>query len=341
MSQEKYYVEAYDPAAVKPSEEVLPRMFSALMSDKETFKTKIGPFAKRSERNAWATSIEPIVREKAPFPASYDVSSMQSTAFGEFTYTEFSAGGMYISTQSKEINARLIDFASKHDSGKLGEEMIQKFIQALSDKYVLKQTPEKYLGVEHVIFLPGHNLLDLADINLVQRLCQEEDDIWVKPHPLTEPNIVNQIAQKVGWNRIIPKDVSGQTIMNNCKTVYTTTASEFCITGAALGKRVYNISRFECEGAGVYQPFCRVITIAQKRQGIEEAKRILGNILACPWSGVVFEFQEDFENRIDMYFAKALELRELYRPLSCGRGDLDKRNKGPMPQQKEVKIPKG
>ena len=57
----------------------------------------------------------------------------------------------------------------------------------------------------------------------------------------------------------------------------------------------------------------------------EAAKKAIANIIACPWSGIVFKFQDNYEERIKLYFDKALELRELYRPLSCGRGDLDKK----------------
>ena len=317
-----------DPEETKKSEEeAIPRLVNQLMSDEKTFSpSKIGPYAKRSARNNWAASQEQTLRGKCPpfYYTSYDVSANQNNNFSEFTYTEFPGGGLYASTQSREINCRLIDFASKQKSGKVGKEALEKFTAAFSDKYIMDEVDEQYQNLDNVIFMPGHNLLDLADIDYVLRLVNETDDVYLKPHPLTANDAIHGIAGRVGWNKIIPKYVSGAKLLENCKNVYTTTASEFSITGAALGKRVHNISKYQAEGAGVYQPFSRVVSIAQRTQGIEEAKTLLGNILACKWSGLFFEFQDDVEERMDAYYARALELRELYRPLSTGRGDIDK-----------------
>lgn len=305
----------------------IPRLANQLMTDENTFNaTKIGPYAKRSARNNWAASQEQTLRSKCPpfYYTSYDVSANQGNNFSEFTYTEFPGGGLYSSTQSREINCRIIDFASKQDSGKAGIEALEKFTAAFSDKYIMEEVEEQYQNLDNIIFMPGHNLLDLADIDYVLRIINETDDVYLKPHPLTSNDAIHGIAGRVGWNKVIPKYVSGAKLLENCKHVYTTTASEFSITGAALGKHVHNISRYQAEGAGVYQPFSRIMTIAQRQHGIEEAQRLLGNILACEWSGLFFEFQDNIEERMDAYYSKALELRELYRPISCGRGDLDK-----------------
>ena len=325
--------ELYSDSSDKDKEKeelAVPRLSTQLMSNKDTFSsTKIGPYAKRSSRNNWATSQENILRSKVPpfYYISYDVSANQQNNFHEFTYTEFPGGGLYTSTQSREINCRLIDFASKQESGKAGEEALEKFIANFSDKYEMEQLSPEYENLDNVIFMPGHNLLDLADIDTVLRLINENDDVYLKPHPITINDAIHGIAGRVGWNKVIPKFVSGAKLLENCKNVYTTTASEFSITGAALGKNVHNISKYSSEGAGVYQPFSRIVTIAQRKYGIKEAQRLLGNILACKWSGLFFNFQDDVEERMDAYFAKALELRELYRPLSCGRGDIDKGTK--------------
>jgi len=311
----------------KTEELAIPRLANQLMTDEKTFSaTKIGPYAKRSSRNNWAASQEQLLRSKCPplYYTSYDVSANQPNNFSEYTYTEFPGAGLYASTQSREINCRIIDFASKEDSGKAGEEALADFTAAFSDKYVMEEVEDQYKNLDHIIFMPGHNLLDLADIDYVLRLINETDDVYLKPHPLTSNDAIHGIAGRVGWNKVIPKYVSGAKLLENCTNVYTTTASEFSITGAALGKHVHNISRYQAEGAGVYQPFSRIITIAQRQYGIQEAQRLLGNILACKWSGLFFEFQDDVEERMDAYYSKSLELRELYRPLSCGRGDLDK-----------------
>ena len=304
---------------------VEPRLAGNLMSDKFNERNKIGPYAKRSLRNDWACSIEETVRSLSPWPITYDVSSVQSTAFGEFTYTEFAGGGLWITTQSREVNCRLIDFASKVDSGNEGQELFEKFVSSFSDKYDLEELEDRYKHIRHAVFLPGHNLLDLMDTSALDKLIKEEDDVVVKPHPLTHNDALKMISNRCGWQKVLPRNVSGSKLLEQCDTVYSTTASEMIITGASLGKTVYDLSVWDSSGAGVYQPFHRIITYLQKREGKEAAKKAIANILACPWSGVVFEFMPDYEERMKLYFDKALELRELYRPLSTGRGIIDKK----------------
>ena len=194
-----------------------------------------------------------------------------------------------------------------------------------SDKYDLEDLEDDYKDIKHAVFLPGHNLLDLVDTTALDKLLMEEDDVMVKPHPLTHNDALKMVSGRCGWQKVLPKNVSGSKLLEQCETVYSTTASEMIITGAALGKTVYDISLWTASGAGVYQPFHRIVTYLQKREGKEAAKKAIANILACPWSGVVFEFMPDYEERMKLYFDKALELRELYRPLSTGRGSIDKK----------------
>ena len=309
----------------KQEEEVKPRLAENKMSDRFNERKKIGPYANRSLRNKWAADNEDLVRSLSPWPITYDVSSVQDTNFSEFTYTEFAGGGIWVTTQSREVNCRLIDFASKIDSGKEGEKLFEKFVASFSDKYELEELDEKYKNIKHAVFLPGHNLLDLVDTNALDKLLREEDDVKVKPHPLTHPDALKMVSKKCGWQKVLPKNVSGAKLLEQCDTVYSTTASEMIITGAALGKTVYDISVWTASGAGVYQPFHRIITYLQKREGKEAAKKAIANILACPWSGVVFEFMPDYEERLKLYFDKAIEIRDLYRPLSTGRGIIDKK----------------
>lgn len=307
------------------TEKVEPRLTANKMSDLFNERAKIGPYASRSLRNEWAYSIEELVRSMSPWPITYDVGSVQSTNFCEFTYTEFAGGGLWINTQSREVNCRLLDFASKVDSGNEGQELFEKFVSSFSDKYDLEELGDEYKEIKHAVFLPGHNLLDLVDTIALDKLLMEEDDVMVKPHPLTHNEALKMVSGRCGWQKILPKNVSGSKLLEQCDTVYSTTASEMIITGASLGKTVYDISLWSASGAGVYQPFHRIITYLQKREGKEAAKKAIANILACPWSGVVFEFMPDYEERMKLYFDKALELRELYRPLSTGRGIIDKK----------------
>ena len=291
------------------------------MSNAKVQAEKIGGFAKRSTRNKWAEEHEELIRELAPYPISYDVTATQTTGFSEFSYTEI-CGGMWLTTQSLELNCRLIDFASKQDTD---VDMVSELEKILADKYTLNKIGEAS-DLKRVCFLPGHNLLDVASVEIISRLAHENEDVFFKPHPITNDDAIRLIAKRVGWNKIIHKDISGYEVLNSCDEVYTSSASEMAITGTVLGKKIFNISNFFNEGSGTYYPFSRILFKAQETS-IEEARKKLNNILACKWSGILFPFHTDVEERTKAFYDKALELRELYKPLAAPRGNIEQESK--------------
>ena len=285
-----------------------------LMSDRETQSNKVGTFATRSSRNAWAESIEPLVRDLAPYPISYDVCNhsphLTSINFSEYTYTEF-LGGVWIGTQSGEINCRMMVQASLDTHPMLSNDTIH---QIIGDKYTLSSDLGKWKNVRKVMFVPGHNLLGITSHEVMSRLIFEQDDIYIKPHPITNQDTLNLMGKKFGWNKIIDKDLSGNALLAQCDEIYTTSASEMSITGTLLGKPVYNITNFLMEGYGAYFPISRLVFSA--RQQIEQAQRALHNIFSCPWSGVILPSHNNVEERIRSFYAKSLEFRDLYKPLT-------------------------
>jgi hypothetical protein len=284
------------------------------MRDPKVQQKKLGEFVKRSVRNEWAEQHEQLVRDAAPFPITYDVNSVQPTNFSEYTYTEIT-GGLWVATQSLEINARLFDAASRHPTF-TPITTIAKLEGLLGDKYILNKPDRTY---KRVCFLPGHNLLDVASMEVVCRLAHEEPDVMYKLHPITNDDAVELIRKRVGWHRIIKKDVSGMELLFNCDEVYTSSASEMAITGTILGKKVHNISNFFYEGSGSYHPISRLLFLAHRREGVEAAQRVLAALVECPWTGMVFPFHDDVAERIATYYNKSLELREMYKPLAAPR----------------------
>lgn len=293
------------------------RMSDQLMSDSAVQAAKIGGFAQRSCRSQWAESVEPLVRALSPFPITYDVSQTQGTGFSEYTYTEFS-GGVWVMTQSLELNARLFHFVAQEPS----HGGLDAFIESLSDKYQLAQDSE-WIGRKKVVFMPGHNLMDVASVEMIARLVTEDEAVVIKPHPITNHETLRALARHVGWNKMVPKDVSGYALLQGCEVVYTTSASEMAITGTALGKRVVNVSNFFNEGAGTYHPISRLLFLAHQNHGVAAAQSVLANILHSRHSGLLFPFQSDIEERLEAYYSRSLELRERYKPLALSRGKID------------------
>lgn len=265
--------------------------------------------ATRSDRNKWAESIEPIIRELSPFPISYDVTCVQPANFSEYTYTEF-AGGIYILSQSVDINTRLMSLAysSSPDSGL--SEIEKAWRSIVKDKYNLEQSsigkfPEK------IIFTPANNCLDQISWEVLCRAVHEDDSVMVKPHPIIDPEANKMIASRVGWNKMIPQKESGIEYMINSKEVYASSCSELSILAALFDKKVHNLGNFFHESEGAYYPITRQMFAS------DDYKKAILKMMACEFSGLIFPWhsEPEIKNRIKAFFDKTLELRGKYSPL--------------------------
>lgn len=281
----------------------------ARMADKAVHLEKIGDL-KRSKRNEWAESVEEIVRSLSPYPITYDVTSIQKPAFSEFTYTEF-LNGVFVNTQSAEMNCRVMDEVSKEDK----DFNLDKFRDNVVDKYVLKNYPKKH---DLVAFMPGHNLLDLSSVELLDRYTHEYDDLMIKIHPNTDEETTKILSRRYGYNKIIKGEASGIELLKNCKVAFTTTASEMGILATILGIRTVNLSTFKHESFGAYYAIARIIYTTQFRFGLEESRRKLNNILNSDKCGLVFP-GDNVEERLINYYDFALRIRDQYKPLAAAQ----------------------
>ena len=260
--------------------------------------------ATRSQRNDWAKSIEGKVRSLCPLPITYDVDSTQPVGFSEFSYTEF-LGGLYLNTQSVEINARLVALAAQVHT----DFDHTNLLATTEDKYELDK-PDTLEWPKKVGFMVGHNMFDLVSSEVLARTAFENPDFRLKPHPLTNSDYAGRLAHLIGWDRMLASNLSGVALLANCEDAYVSTATELCALGVAKGKRVHNLSSFFNESSGVYYPINRLLFRA------ENPKQVLNNIVECRYSGVLFDWMGDLELRIANYFKKALELRDQFRPIS-------------------------
>lgn len=276
------------------------------MSSQDTHKDRLGGQITRSNRNAWAEKLEPIIRSMSPFPITYDVCSTQPTNFSEYTYTEF-AGGVYVATQSVEINARIMKEAAATECDT--DSVAAEWEAIIQDKYELEDAPGDF--PETVIFMPANNCLELISYETLSRVSHENDQVRVKPHPLIDPEANKTIASKVGWNKMIPPKSSGMQYLKNAKEIYAASCSELSILGALLGKKVHNIGVFFHEAEGAYYPMTRAMFLS------EDQRDTVLRMAACEFSGLIFPWhtEDQVKDRLEKFFAKSLELREIHSPL--------------------------
>lgn len=270
---------------------------------------KIADVVTRAPRNDWISEIESMIVEKCPYPASYDVNASQPLRFTEFTYTEI-LGGVYLRTQNAETNARIIAEEGAYTDEE--KDVLSPLVESLTDKYILESIGNIGCDMpEDVCFLPGTNLINMLDDNIIARLAFDKEDLMFKPHPLTDDGYLSYLKGQFGGRNIISPNVSGMDLLRGCNTVYSTSASELMIAGALLDKDIVNVGAYLAEPAGVYYAITRVL-LAKKKH---ERKLFIADLLRTVDSGLIFPWMPNVEERVEAFYRRALTLRELHKPL--------------------------
>jgi hypothetical protein len=282
------------------------RLAHERMADQNIQQSKIGSLV-RSNRNSWAESIEETIRRHSPYPITYDVGQIQTTRFTEYTYTELLSGA-WIATQSREMNCRINSLLiNENEAIKLDD-----LASNLTDKYNLNSVEHTHSGAKKVVFVPGHNMLDVSSVELITRLVHEDPDVVIKPHPLTNDETLGFLGTRFGWNRLADKMVSGNKMLLDADIVYTTSASEFSLSATALGKTVVNVSNFFNELVGAYYPISHFLFLAHK-ESVAKAQSVLSCLVNSNKSGLVFPWQDNLEDRIKSYYENSLSVKQQYQ----------------------------
>lgn len=233
--------------------------------------------------------------ELCPLEMSYDVSRIQHPYFNEFTWTTL-LGGIYISPQSGWLAAILARQAA-------GDENAIPYVPPVGDKYELEEPAGKH---RHVFFAPGTNVFrDTVSIEALTELMAHNDEVVIKPHPLTSPDTIRMLGREFGYHRILSPKASGAAVLRGCKVAYVAPTTELGLFGLLIGKKVKNVGNPLREARAGFSPIYSVL-----REQPDALPRFLGSDL-----GGFFRADEpDLVGRLTRFFANAMTVREGFRP---------------------------
>jgi hypothetical protein len=267
----------------------------------------------RTSRNNWGKSIEEQVRGRSHLPISYDVDCTQPLSFTEYTYTEF-LGGVFIKTQNTEINVRLFNELKEI---KAQTNHLDKLKGISGDKYKSVSPIERGATQEElpkkICFFVGENMLDMISKELVGRLAFENDDFFIKLHPLTGEKYAAGIAHIAGWHRVIQQEISAFELLKAAETVYSSSASELAAAAVVYDKEIVNVANFFHESNGSYYSINKFLFQESDK---EKRKEILNNLIDNKSSGLLFPWMDDIEERLKCFYDKTEEMRQFYKPLA-------------------------
>lgn len=268
------------------------------MADKAELSNRITPeMVKR--RLAHLDKLHPLeamVRRLSPLPISYDVTRLQPPYFFEFTYTEM-LGGMLVSPQSIEAHARVVQRAA---GARADADVVA--LLAHTDKYKPKSlaTP-----VASVAFIPGSNIFaDAVSRERLTHVMQSDPDAFIKPHPMTNEELLRDLGREFGYHRILDPDASGHALIDAAERIYSCQTSELGLYALLKGKRIVDITRLTYAPRCTYHGFYRLADADALRAAING-----------PCSGFLHPDDPGVERKAQQFFETAMQVREELKPL--------------------------
>ncbi len=264
---------------------------------------------KRAKKSQTSIDIEEILLSTpSPLPLTFDIRPIHEYYFNEYTYHDV-FGGLVLTTMSPEVSARIIDHifhVDKHDVTDHCSFLVQKIF----DKYETKEVSNP--NAKKIVFLPGSNLINAVDKELLERMMFNNENVFLKLHPITGDDMVRQLGIKYGYHRLLGPKESGINYLIQADEIYTTANSEMGIYAAALGKKFADITSFECMAELTYWTLIRLFIPGK----IDHNKEVINKVLSSKGSGWLLPWNTDHEERIKEYYKRSMQIRDFFKPLA-------------------------
>lgn len=267
----------------------------------------------------------------SPLPLTFDIRPIHDYYFNEYTYHDV-FGGLVLTTMSPEISARIIDHIFHIEKNNITDHC-KILVDRMFDKYKLTDSTSNPQA-KKIVFLPGSNLMNAIDKEILDRMMFNNDDVYLKLHPITGDDMVRQLGIKYGYHKLLSPKESGLAYLMQGEEIFTTSNSEMGIYAAALGKWFADITSFECMAELTYWTIIRLFTPGK----IEHNKEVVNKVLSSKGSGWLMPWMDNIEERVKEYFERSMTIRGFFKPIApkVNRNRL-KSVPIPVDQKKELK----
>jgi len=221
----------------------------------------------------------------------------------KWLYTDFLGAGIYMRVPSIKINDRLMTKIVQSDI-EIDEVRVKRIIKNLRNKYHLQNIEEDY---DKVIFPPGSNLLGKKDCVHWGRMKALIDKGYViKPHPITTNLFIARMKRKFGKDKVLNKKSGGMELLMKCSHVGTMPNSEMGLIALLLNKNLNMISYTKEQREKSLLTYESIYHACSNTNGHLAIKKIL----SARNSGIVFSFDTDAKERMDLYLNNFWEYRK-------------------------------
>lgn len=292
---------------VKPKNKLEAMSINEELGDIPTHYMKSGssmrPKTQLTDLQQFKRRIIPESHRGAPFQYDLWFNTNELHTIRSFLYTDFLGKGIYCRVNSIIINDKVLH-SIVNSEVEIDEERVQKIINNLENKYVLTKQVESH---PNVIFLPGSNQMtkDLISWPRIKELVKQG---WkIKPHPITAHIWIAKLKEEYGSRAIYGKKDDGYALLRGAEKVAICPNSEMGIAALLLGKEITSVALPRTKREKNLVTYDSIYgAIAGRKQGSRNA---LKQILSSDRSGIIFNFDEDAEERMERYLLNFWEYK--------------------------------
>lgn len=285
------------------------------MFNEENNRTHIGHLKKADNLK----SLEPVEKyflksvKKHKLEWDYDCVADEVPWFRTFSYCEF-AGCFMMYPLAPILRNRQIREA--YEDSYLSVDYIKYLKSRIETKSSNKYKNRVSTNLPHrehlIIPVGGNKLKETVCINKVKYIVDShKDNVYLKPHPLTEHRLVGELKDILGDDVVLDRDVDVYELLPEAKVVHTSHRSESIVYATALGKEIDCIDTYQKANEG---SFFHVADPLFEARTIEDRQRWIQRIFNSYKSGIVNpDLDEDWQAKIDNYLAYILTMRDEYK----------------------------
>jgi hypothetical protein len=271
--------------------------------NKESVRERIGD-VKKSETLGHLREVEKYFMtqvKRYKIEVSYDVIANELPYFKTLNYTEWAHSFIMHPLQQELRLQQMVDAFNDPEATEKFD-FVKYFAERLASK-----SSNKYAHINtETRFPPRDNLVILVGSNkLKERICLNklrwirdvyEDEVYIKPHPLTTYQLVGELKDLFGNDAVLDRDVDVYQLMLGAKKVFTSHMSESAVYAICSDKTIDPIDAYNKVEQG---SFYHINTHLFNQP---DPKAWLNKTLNSPKCGIVNpEITSDWKQRIDSY----------------------------------------
>lgn len=185
------------------------------------------------------------IMKEYPSEYSHDCTAMENPYFKTIGYTNYAHSFIMYPLQFEMAYRQTMKangVGQEKDFAGYFEYRIQK---GIANKYKDREKPVD-VHVRNLVVLPGSNkIVDNLSLEKLVWILDNYPDVGIKPHPLTELSLIEELKGKIGDELILPLNSDLYGYMINCENVFTTHMSESAAYAVSLGKRIFPVDKYE------------------------------------------------------------------------------------------------